>query len=211
MGKRITDKWLGVLLITIMFLFSGGHVLATDQTKPVFASDEGTTQNNQEQDEQKVYFKSISGVVQEIESDEQDEDARQLITLKMEDGAINRIMVTAQTYAFDEVAIGSEMIAFYDVNKPMILIYPPQYTAEVIALVEEDRTIKVDRFNKHLISADGMLKLNISEQTKIIQKDGTEYTGDLAGCDLAVEYRFATRSIPAQTTPEKIVVLNGCS
>lgn len=51
------------------------------------------------------------------------------------------------------------------------------------------------------------MKLNISDETEILLQDGTVYEGELAGKRLVVIYGPSTKSIPAQTTPYKIIVL----
>jgi hypothetical protein len=87
------------------------------------------------------------------------------------------------------------------------MIYPPQYNAEVLVVESQEQIVKVDVFDKELISSDNFLKLNLSETTEIVNPDGTAFKGELANRKLAVIYKTATKSIPAQTTPVKIVVL----
>lgn len=53
-----------------------------------------------------------------------------------------------------------------------------------------------------------MLKLNISEDTKIITRDGEIFKGGLENKKLVVIYTISTKSIPAQTTPSKVIVLS---
>lgn len=109
----------------------------------------------------------------------------------------------------NELKVGATLTGWYDGRLPMILIYPPQPKAVAIAVdAEEPPFIKLDSFDADLVSADGSLKLNLSDETVITLADGTAYEGELAGCDLAVFYAASTRSIPAQTTPSKVIVLN---
>jgi hypothetical protein len=90
----------------------------------------------------------------------------------------------------------------------MTLQYPPSPVAMVVAIgFDKDKFIKVDRFDKDLVSEDGQLKLNNGPTTKIILQNSEDFDGELTGRALAVVYSVTTRSIPAQTTPEKIVVL----
>jgi len=101
----------------------------------------------------------------------------------------------------------------------MIMIYPPQYSIEIIAPVLEGINIKADKFDNDLLSYDKNLKLNISEDTEILWENGTtinwikqptisELETVLANRQLIVLYSFTTKSIPAQTTPSKIIVLS---
>jgi hypothetical protein len=67
--------------------------------------------------------------------------------------------------------------------------------------------VKVDYFNKELLSSDGMLKLNISPTTQVVLENGQIFTEIPASRYLIVVYGATTRSIPAQTTPEQIIVM----
>jgi hypothetical protein len=88
------------------------------------------------------------------------------------------------------------------------MIYPPQYEANILAVNVKDQELKADIFDKNLLSADQKLKLNISKDTKIIDQFGAVYKGKLTSEKLLVVYSFTTKSLPAQTTPEKIIVLD---
>ena len=53
------------------------------------------------------------------------------------------------------------------------------------------------------------LKLNVSEETDISSVSGKDVTvADLPGQNLLVFYAITTRSIPAQTPPTKVIVLD---
>ena len=65
----------------------------------------------------------------------------------------------------EELEVGAKITGFYDASKPA-MIYPPQYPVEVIA-VNQDDNIKLDVFDQDLVSADGMLKLNISLKQRL--------------------------------------------
>ena len=56
-------------------------------------------------------------------------------------------------------------------------------------------------------NAANTLKIAAADDTKIVDKDEKEYKGDLDKNDLIVFYGVSTKSIPAQTTPTKVVVL----
>lgn len=154
-------------------------------------------------------FKSFTGKVLEI-SDFNIQDGTKLIKTKSEDGNEATLFLSPDTYIVDNVEIktGDKVTGYYDANKPMIMIYPPQYTTEVICVKDEAKNIMVDIFNEELVSSDNFLKLNISEQTEIVLKNGTPYNGDIFGRKIVVTYGVTTKSIPAQTTPSKIVVLS---
>ena len=132
-----------------------------------------------------------------------------LLTLQDDQGNIVNFTADTRTYFVDryKVGLGSQITGYYNANAPVILIYPPQYRAVVVAQNLNDRQIKVDRFDNTLTSADGTLKLNISAETIIELENGQSFEGNLSGRDLIVIYTVSTRSIPALTVPSKIIVL----
>ena len=84
--------------------------------------------------------------------------------------------------------------------------------------VIEGQNIKVDKFDSDLVSGDKTLKLKLSDETEIEWLNGIkifffvkptpEQLADLiANKKLIVFYGATTKSIPAQTTPTKIIVL----
>ncbi|MEW9184550.1 hypothetical protein AB2553_30585, partial [Bacillus mycoides] len=77
----------------------------------------------------------------------------------------------------------------------------------VMAKYTPHQNVKVDYFNEQLESSDGKLKLNISPSTQILLTNGQFFTGNLVNRNLIAIYSFTTMSIPAQTTPYKIIVL----
>lgn len=105
--------------------------------------------------------------------------------------------------AFEE---GDEVKAYIDALSPAPMIYPPQYFAEAVIENTEDALFTdADVYTKtetgRYINAAGDLEINV---------DGFE--GELGDTErLLVFYSVTTRSLPPQTTPEKIVVLEDTS
>jgi hypothetical protein len=132
-----------------------------------------------------------------------------LMTLEKEDGSIVNFVVSPATYFVDHVVIkvGDTATGFYDSNAPVPLIYPPQYQAIIVAKNTQGQNVKVDFFNNQLISSDGSLKLNIGPATKVILVNDQPFTRYPGNRNLIVVYGPSTKSIPAQTTPYKIIVL----
>ena len=132
-----------------------------------------------------------------------------LMSLENSEGNLVNFVVTPPTYFVDHtmVTVGDKVTGFYDASAPTLLIYPPQYQAIVMAKATPYQNVKVDFFSRQLVSSDGTLKINISSSTLIILENGQLFTGDPGNRDLIVIYGAATRSIPAQTTPNKIIVM----
>ncbi|WIV13270.1 hypothetical protein [Proteiniborus sp. MB09-C3] len=132
-----------------------------------------------------------------------------IMTVQASDKSIVNFVITPTTYFVDHamMSIGDTVIGYYDLNAAVPLIYPPQLQAIVMAKLVSEYNVKVDYFDEQLISSDGTLKLNIAPSTQIILENGQSFTGNPANHDLIVLYGPTTRSIPAQTTPYKIIVI----
>jgi len=132
-----------------------------------------------------------------------------LMTVQKRDGSIVNFVITPTTYFVNHIMmrVGDTVIGFYDANAPVPLIFPPQYRAIVMSRLLPGLNVKVDYFDEQLVSSDGTLKLNIAPFTQIIMENGQSFTGNPTNHNLIVIYGPTTRSIPAQTTPYRIIVM----
>jgi len=111
----------------------------------------------------------------------------------------------------EEISINDRLVVYF--IEPMLSpsVFPPIREASVFVRVTDEnslRSVFVGRFDENLLSDDNSLKLNISDNTVIVNANGKDATGtSLEGRDLAVAHSIVTMSIPAQTTPELIVIL----
>lgn len=121
------------------------------------------------------------------------------------------LMVSPDTWVLDSETLrtGHRIAAFYDANAPMITIYPPQYSPLAAAILNTGQTAHLAYFDSTLTDEDNTLKLNIGQSTRIRTANGQIYEGPLENQILFVIYSTSTRSIPAQTTPELVVVFCG--
>mgnify|MGYP000151733579 CR=1 FL=1 len=159
-------------------------------------------------------FYSFHGTVTEISDfitgqNDNREGCYQFFTLENEVGQIVNFVVSPSTYFVDHemVEVGDRVTGYYDGDAPAILIYPPQYQALVMAKDNPNYNVKVAYFNNQLVSSDGQLQLNLSPTTQILLINGQRFSRYPANRDLVVYYGPTTRSIPAQTTPYRIIVL----
>ncbi len=97
--------------------------------------------------------------------------------------------------------------AFYDSSLAVPMIFPLQYQAQMITVLERNEQIALDYFNGALLAQDNSLQLNIAEETRIETLNGQRFSCCIGGRTLLVYYTATTRSIPPQTTPGKIVVM----
>ncbi|MBE6023728.1 MAG: hypothetical protein E7231_10935 [Cellulosilyticum sp.] len=158
-------------------------------------------------------FSSINGTIISIENFDTSIHSTISCTLLMgiqsKTQELTYFIVDLETYIVNNTTLkkGDVVTAYYDASLPVPLIYPPRYRAVVISKVSRNYFVKVSSFNEDLISIDGQLKLNLSPQTSVLLPNNQIYLGSLANRDLVVLYRNSTKSIPAQTTPSKVIVL----
>jgi hypothetical protein len=165
------------------------------------------------------WYISHTGVVAEIEENE--DDGLKKIALANSSGEIDAyfyisgdtLIIPPLSSNATDIEKGVEITGYVPSNRPMIMIYPPQYSVDVATFAEEGLFSKADLFDSDLVSGDKTLKLNLGEDTEIYAAaDGklekVDYTKEeLANKKLLVNYDVSTRSIPAITTPKRIVVL----
>jgi len=112
----------------------------------------------------------------------------------------------------EEINVGDALRAYFIQPLFQAAIFPPQNEVSVFVKApgeESAQSIFFGRFDEHLVSDDNSLRLNISDDTVILRANGEDGRGvTLEGRDLAVVYTISTRSIPAMTTPELVVILN---
>jgi hypothetical protein len=153
------------------------------------------------------YIRSITDLIQS--QNEATSGCYKLITLENEDGSIVNFVVAPNTYFVNHsiVYVGDKVTGYYDIFAPVPLIYPPQYRAIIIVKNTPGENVKVDYFDSELISSDGNLKLNLAMYTQFLLTNDQPFYKDPGNRNLIVIYGPSTKSIPAQTTPYKVIVL----
>lgn len=197
MNKAITIGLLGLL---VFFTLQGQQAKVDDQALVV---------------EPVVNYLSFAGTITDIRGDEE----QRAISVQDENNTDNSIVfnlsddvllldANSREVLKDGFAVGQKVTAYYPENTPMALSLPPITTPKVIVLNSEvvPGFVHVATFDETLTSSDSQLKLNISTKTKVTDGEGNPVT-TLANRDLVVFYTISTRSIPAQTTPERIFVI----
>ena len=98
-------------------------------------------------------FISFSGIIERILRPEtEDAGFIEAILVRDAQGSELAFRITENTFFLTDTKAetGADIIGFYDAKLPMILIYPPQPEAVVIAVgLEEGKFIKVDRFDEN--------------------------------------------------------------
>ena len=156
-------------------------------------------------------FPSIAGTITAVHSLAGEGGAQSLCSFLLElqtsQGAAS-LVLTPNTYVHENESLksGDRITAFYDPNAPVPLIYPPRYTALVIAETEKGSQAVLDVFDHTLTSSDGTLRLTPDSDTDILTPNGQKIRHIPGGNLLLVIFSATTRSIPALTVPEDIVV-----
>lgn len=132
-------------------------------------------------------------------------------SLEDREGNPVNIMITPSTYVVDFETLSTGMLCtfWYSMDAPVPLIYPPQYTAVAAAREKNGRMVEVGHFNGALVNEDRTLQLNLDGSVEMRTINNQYFQGNPSNHDLVVTYGSSTRSIPAQTTPFRIVVLCG--
>ena len=131
------------------------------------------------------------------------------VTVENENGEIVNVIVSPVTYVvgFETLSVGMNCTFWYLADAPMLLIYPPQYSAAVAARNRNDRMIDVSRYGRDMVNQERTLQLKLDGSVDIMTTNNQYFQGSPEKHDLVVLYETSTRSIPAQTTPKEIVVL----
>ncbi|WP_110926806.1 hypothetical protein [Bacillus massiliglaciei] len=139
----------------------------------------------------------------------ENEGCYQLMSVQNSSGETVNFVISPATYFVDHsiVTAGDRVTGYYDGNTFAPLIYPPQFQALVIVKESPHQNVKVSYFNNQLESSDGQLRLNLSPYTQIVLTNGQPFSRTPANRNLIVIYGPVTKSIPAQTTPYRIIVL----
>ena len=135
------------------------------------------------------------------------------LTLQTLDQGLVQVTVTGSTYVLDNQLLrtGDQITCFYSLLAPVPLIYPPLYRALAIVPTTAGTYASLDVFtqtsyNNQFTNSDTTLLLNLFKQTSVTLPNGQSFLGSLSGHLLLVTYGATTRSIPAQTTPDRVIV-----
>lgn len=147
----------------------------------------------------------VTGVIMNISGND---CCNQMIALRTDDGVVN-FFLTPETHVVNSRMLrrGIRIAAFYDSTLPVPLIFPPQYNAVMITILGRNEQIALNYFDSNLVAGDNSLQINVGRNTVVRTLNGQTFSCGLGDRTLLVYYTATTRSIPPQTTPEKIVVM----
>ncbi|WP_052344258.1 copper amine oxidase N-terminal domain-containing protein [Bacillus ndiopicus] len=176
-----------------------------------FAQDKAEPTSKEVKEEVATNFTKLTGKLGKIEKRDNGtlfttiEQGDETFSLALEEGTL----VLDNTGKKAELKEGLQFTAFVSKNKPMLMIYPPQYNPDVVVVETSDMGIaEVGTFDKDFVNKENTLKLNLSEESQITNLAGEQLKKeDIVGKEALVFYGPATFSIPAQTNPFSVIVL----
>lgn len=152
----------------------------------------------------------VDGIIKTTTDVNNKDDQNNTVNLKITDDTLVYDNL-GNKKALSDLTDGSKITVFTGSYEPTPLILPVQYTANVIIINgDKEGNVNADTYladEEGYTNAANTLKIVAADDTKIVDKDEKEYKGDLDKNDLIVFYSVSTKSIPAQTTPTKVVVL----
>lgn len=152
----------------------------------------------------------VDGIIKTTTDVNNKDDQNNTVNLKITDDTLVYDNL-GNKKALSDLTDGSKITVFTGSYEPTPLILPVQYTANVIIINgDKEGNVNVDTYladEEGYTNAANNLNIATADDTKIVDKDEKEYKGDLDKNDLIVFYGASTKSIPAQTTPTKVVVL----
>ncbi len=104
---------------------------------------------------------------------------------------------------------GMQITAYVDSLKPMIMIYPPQYSPDVV-IVQTDNpgTVQLDQFDQNYLNVAKDLIIHLNEKSNIMNLSGEKLSKeDVIDKEVLIFYEVVLESYPAQTGPSKVIVL----
>lgn len=158
-------------------------------------------------------FASVKGVIVDMmpsrTGNGNSDSCIMFFTVEDDNGNIVNFMVTPDTFVMDwqPLSVGMQCVFWYKTNEPVPLIYPPQYRAAVAARHRNDRMLDVSFYNDLLVNEEHTLQLNMDKSVALRTTNNQYFQGSPANHNLVVSYTTSTRSIPAQTTPQAVIVL----
>lgn len=186
------------------------------QTNPelIIVLDQKETEGeNHGEDEMPVGFANQNGTVTEIGDMIHVKEGENEFDVVLTDETLI-LNQKGEKLAKETIQKDTKISIFADGNKPMILIYPPRYTPEVVVVIDDENptSVTVDRFVKmednSYLSSGRTLVMHHNAEVKTVDENGEAFTGDLEGRALAIFYTAETKSLPPQTTPELVIVLD---
>lgn len=172
-----------------------------------------------------ILEKSYKKIISKIENISRDDKAVKF-TVKDENGNESELIVNETLFVnLEDAGIykdlssyeekvkklekGDEIVAFISNKAPMTRSIPPQVSPKLIATnPSKVYSVDLDYYMDNNIGAADRLVINGTDNCDIKTIDGDVYKEKISGHELLVLYKVSTRSLPPQTNPEIIRVMD---
>ncbi|HHX59934.1 MAG TPA: copper amine oxidase N-terminal domain-containing protein [Epulopiscium sp.] len=214
MSQSIKNKLMALMVVGVMAI---PMVSFAQEKQPLISANEGVVIS--EKAEMKNEYIKYAGEISEVMEYEgdisihvnsrDDQDEYGFVFHISEDVLLwNR--ETQKRVTSKDLKEGMAVEVYFNQNTPTTMSLPPQLTPAVVVIQKEaiGEPTYVGRFDKDLVSADHFLQLNIGKDTVIVNEKGEKLKiEDIYNKTVLVFFDMSTKSIPAQTTPSKIILL----
>ena len=118
-------------------------------------------------------FASVTGMIVDVMAERVEEgrpaNCIMYFTVEDDDGNITNFMVTPDTFVLDFVplATGMRCTFWYRTDAPAVLIFPPRFTAAVVAQERNDRMVNVSFYNEQLVNQELTLQIRLDDSTQL--------------------------------------------
>lgn len=124
------------------------------------------------------------------------------------------VIINAETMEYltpEQIKVGMEVTVVMPKHAPMTLSLPPMSSSQVAIIVNSSKAfVEEGYFDETLTNESNTLKLNIEKNTYIVNTKGERrvFTAeDIVNQNAVIIYTTSTRSIPALTTPNMVLIL----
>ena len=207
------SKGIGMIIMAVMMSLQAGGVILANEVQQVSTVD---NQDIRDVESLKGDYMTETGEVCTINNGQ---SGYQLQVGNVQEGTIfylpkNIIVFDVATKTFvnpDNIKEGMNVSIVYPKTVPMMLSLPGRCNgAQLVIIHSQTENAQMGYFNEDLINEENTLALNISEQTVIMNNLGERrvFTAeDIKNKNAMVVYSITTRSIPAQTTPSFVLIM----
>ena len=205
-------KYLGISAMALSALIISAVGVTAFANEPVLISAKDTTTAVDTTKVATAAYSALTGKITACEKNEQGYsitfESNEMGTIIL-NGAENGCLVFDGSKLADFTALkaNTEVTVILDNNAPMTMSLPGQ-TNGAVAIVMNNNAF-VGKFNDNLENDE--LKLEIGDNTQILDVRGTKQilkADDIKGKEAIVVYGVSTKSIPAITTPDFVVILD---
>ena len=197
-------KTLSILLCSAIAGTMVSPVAGANELEPVPVVD-------QKEEVQQMNFYTITGTITKIAEESK---GTFFASVKTDEGEFG-FYFNNQTLVFDntgkEVKLeeGMEFTGYVDSSKPMMMIYPPRYSTDVVIVhTDEPGTVELQQFDENLLNKKQDLIIHLSKETvmenlskKLVSKD------EIINKEVLIFYEVVLESYPAQTGPKRVILL----